>query len=210
VAISVVRNPRSDGVIKIRNDAIRSGMSTGSASGAVVGGILGIACGPFAAVCIPLGAAEGATIGDVAGAAVGATHALSDEKAAQLRRRLDHILRTHSLLAELTQNVTDRAQKYWTLNSAQPATILRVELQDLQLTSTRDERVRCEVRVLVYVEPSSRKPAAGRVRPKLYEYVGPFGSLGIWLDEDNDFVDVNLTQASDQIAAQIISDLSTQ
>lgn len=208
VAISVVMAPRSDGVIPIRNDAIRSGRSTGSTSGAVVGGILGIACGPFAAFCIPIGAAEGGVIGDIAGAAAGATDALPKAKAAQLRGRIAAVLQTHSLLAELSRDVTDRAQKYWTLNSAQPTTRLTVELQGLQLTSTRDERVRCEVRVLVYVEPNASNAAAARARPKQYEYVGPYGSLEGWLDENSDVIAVNLTNASQTIAGQIISDLA--
>ena len=210
MAISVVMNPKFGGVIPIRNDAVRSDMATGSDSGVVVGAVWGITCGPLAILCIPLGATAGSIVGDVAGAAVGTTAALSDEKAAQLRRRLDHIQQTHSLLAELTQDLTDRAQKYWTLNSAQPAITLKVELQGLQLTSTREDRVRCEVRVLVNVEPNAKGPAAGHLRPKPYEYVGPFSSLGVWLDEDSDFIDVNLTNASQQIAEQIISDLSAR
>ena len=78
------------------------------------------------------------------------------------------------------------------------------------MTSTRDERVRCEVRAAVSVEPNPEKPTTGRPRPKLYEYVGPFGSLELWLDENNDFADVNLSNASREIAARIISDLSAR
>ena len=208
VAVSVVTNPRSEGVIQIRNDAIRSGRSTGSTSGAVVGGLLGILAGPFAPYFIPIGAAEGAAIGDITGAAAGATAALPEAKATELRRRIAHVLQTHSLLAELTRDVTDQTQKKWTLDSEQPATRLTVELQGLQLTSTRGERVRCEVRVLVYVEPNGTKPAPARPRPKQYEYVGPYSSLEGWLDENSDVIAVNLTNASQSIAAQIFSDLA--
>ena len=84
-----------------------------------------------------------------------------------------------------------------------------VELQDLQLVSTRDERVRCVIRVLVSVQPGDGKQAAKPVQ-KLYEYVGPFGSLAVWLDEGNDFLDTGFTSASQQIAAQIVSDLAVK
>lgn len=209
VAISVAMSPASDGVIRIRNEALSDGMTTGGGSGAVVGGLWGLTCGPFAVLCVPLGAAAGIIAGTAGGAAVGATGALSDQKAERVRSRLVHLQQAHPLLDELKRNISDRAQKYWRLNSGQPGTAVIVELQDLQLVSTRDERVRCVIRVLVSVQPGDGKQAAKPVQ-KLYEYVGPFGSLAVWLDEGNDFLDTGFTSASQQIAAQIVSDLAVK
>ena len=55
---------------------------------AVAGGLWGLACGPFAIICVPLGAGIGALAGGTGGAVVGATASLSDGQAAQLRNRL--------------------------------------------------------------------------------------------------------------------------
>ena len=106
----------------------------------------------------------------------------------------------------MTRNVNERALKVWTPGTDASAPVVRIELQDLQLASTRDERVRCEVRVRVVVE--NRADKAAPPKEKVYDYVGPFSSLAVWLDENSDFVDTSLTSASHQIAAQIISDLT--
>jgi len=87
--------------------------------------------------------------------------------------------------------------------------LVAVELQDIELTSTRDERVRCRVRVLVTVSSKAVKPA-GPPQPKLYEYVGSFSSLAVWLDADSDFVETSFAGASQQIASQIVADLAAK
>ena len=38
---------------------------------------------------------------------------------------------------------------------------------------------------------------------KSYEYVGPVSSLAVWLDERNDFAQISLHSASQQIAADL-------
>lgn len=210
VTVRVLKDAQADGTIQIRNEALGSDTATGAGSGLLVGGLWGLSCGPFAVLCVPLGAAAGALTGTAAGAAVGVTGALPDDKAAALRDRLARVLQSHALLAELDRNVVERAGKYWRLGTDAAATAVDVELLDLQLMSTRDERVRCQLRVRVVVRPAAdaAKPRAALANQKLYEYIGPYSSLAVWLDERNDFVDTSLTSASQQIAAQIVADLA--
>ena len=55
VSILVTRNEKTNGLIAIRNEAIGSGVSAGVGTGLVAGGLWGLACGPFAVLCVPLG-----------------------------------------------------------------------------------------------------------------------------------------------------------
>jgi len=172
----------------------------------VVGGLWGLAWGPFAPLCIPIGAGVGAAAGTAAGAAAGLTGALTEEKASRLRERVSHVEHSHDLQAELQKNITDRALRYWRLDARPAPTIVTVELLDLELTSTRDERVSCAVTVLVSVSRRGAAPSAAR--QKTYEYASSFSSLSVWLDEENDFFDTSLSNATQQIAAQIVSELA--
>jgi hypothetical protein len=207
VAIVVVRSPQGNGVIEISNQALGNDTAVGAGSGAVVGGLYGLTCGPLALFCVPLGALAGAIYGTVGGAAVGVTGALSEENAALVRDRLSRVQQSHDLLNELRKNVTDSARKRWNLSVDPSATVVTVELQDMRVTSTRGERVGLTVRVLVTVRPSGSPP---QTAPKqmLYEYVGAFSSLAVWLDEGSDLLDTSLSSATQQIATQIVSELA--
>ena len=200
-------SPQAKGVTNVRNDALGNDMLVGVGSGALAGGLWGLSCGPFAALCVPLGAAAGFVTGAAAGAVVGVTGELSENKISQLRARFIRMQQTHALLTELQSNLIDRARGLWNLTSEPPTTVVTVELQDLLLTSTRDERVSCVVLVQVAVQPGGADRAAS-TRQKLYEYVGPFSSLALWLDEASPTTDTCFSSASQNIAAQIISDLA--
>ena len=135
------------------------------------------------------------------------TGALSDERTTRLRERLGRLQASHPLVDELQRNVSSRALKYWTLDSTSAASAVSIEIQDLELLSKRDEQVRCAIRVLVSVSSS----ANGRFKSsdkKPYEYLGAYSALSVWLDEGSDFVDTSLSAASQQIVAQIVSDLT--
>jgi hypothetical protein len=112
--------------------------------------------------------------------------------------------------------------------------VVSVELYDLQLISTRDERVALVMRVLVTVRPGDDlQPTTSHPQPidpvgppsslkfgsnlalrtpppnqKLYEYSGPPSSIAAWLDEHSDFLVTSFSTASQQIAAQIVSELA--
>ena len=203
----VTRSPQADAAAKIRNQDMGHDTSVGAGSGMALGVLSSLGCGPWAFVCIPAGLLVGGLTGTAAGAAVGLTGSLSDEKAAQIRERLSRAQRSHDLLDDLRNNIGERARRRWTLGPDPSATMVTVELQEQSLTSTRDERIGLVVRVLVTVKPHDTQPPSPPTR-KLYEYIGPLGALTAWLDENSDFLETSLNSASQQIAAQIVSDLS--
>jgi hypothetical protein len=177
----------------------------------VGGALASLTCGPWIIFCAPAFATAGAILGTATGAVVGAEVAISGElsakKAAQLRERVGRVQQSHSLESELKKNVNDRAQKYWKLDTDHPAAVVFVELQDLLLSSMRDEQINCAIRVLVSVQRDVAKDSK-ITEQKMYQYAAPTSILSIWLDESSDFIDTVLTSASQQIATQIVSDLS--
>ena len=207
VLIVMSTDADTDGKLKLRNEALGTGVSKGAGAGAVAGALWGLVCGPFAILCAPLGAVIGGVTGSAAGAVVGIAGALSDKKAEQLQERLSRLAKARSLPSEIQENLTVRANKIWRLGADQANTKIVLQVQDLVLMSTRDEQIRCAVRVTVTVQ-SGLGGAAKSSSVKDYEYLSSYASLAVWLDESSDFVDLVLTAASQQIAAQIVADLS--
>ena len=207
VAMFVVRGPQNEGLVKIHNLSQVDNARVGAGAGAVIGGLFGVSCGPWVTICMPAFASIGAAYGGLAGAAVGVTGALTEDQAARVRDRLTRAQQSHDLLDELRTSVTDRARKHWDLVSDPSATVVTVELQDVSLTSTRDERVGLTVRVVVSVRPSGSPPETAQ-KQKHYEHVGALSSLAVWLDEGSDLLDTSLSSATQKLATQIVSDLA--
>jgi len=205
VAIDVGKSAPAMGSTQIENRALGHDTSTGAAAGAVAGGLWGFACGPFAFICVPGGALVGAFTGTVAGAGIGLTGALSNDKAAQLRERLQRSAQANPPVDALRRDIAERARQHWRVTAGDASVTLTIELQDLLLTSSRDEQIGFVARVRV----SARQGGAdGPVSQKLYEYVGPTSGLAVWLDERNDFVDTSIRLAMQQLAAQIVFELA--
>ena len=125
----------------------------------------------------------------------------------KLRERLGRLQVSHPVSDELQRNVNYRALKYWNLSEDSAAKVVTIEIQDLELMSTRDEQTRFAMRVMVSVKSIT----GGRSNPsdkKQYDYLGAYSALAVWLDVGSEFVDTSLSSASQQIAAQIVSDLT--
>jgi hypothetical protein len=173
----------------------------------MAGGLWGLACGPLAPLCVPVLAGFGVATGAVAGAGVGLSGALSNDKAAKLRGRLDQSLRAHSPSDELSRRIADRARLHWRVAKDEAAETVTVDLTDLVLNSTRDEQIGFVVAARVRTQkPGSQAPLS----EKNYRYVAPASSLSIWLDERNHFVDTNLRIAMEHLAAQIVAELARE
>jgi hypothetical protein len=147
----------------------------------------------------------GGLTGTAAGAAVGLTGDLSADKADQIRERLKRAQRSRDLLQDMRSQLSERAGRHWNLASDPSARVVTVELQELSLTSTRDERVGLVYRVLVTVKTSLAQPTPTR---KTFEYASALSPLTTWLDERSDLLDTTLRNAGEQIAAQIVSELA--
>jgi hypothetical protein len=209
VSFHVAASQKYPGVVDVHNTAISDGVGVGVGSGFLAGGLWGLSCGPWAVLCVPLGAGLGIGVGGAAGLVVGATGTLSQEKVDRVKERLVKLELNHPLLVELRRNLEDRAQKFWTLEPASSTPLVIVELQEMKLDATRDEQLRFVFRILV----SQREITSGRelVRnQKSYEYTTPFATMVAWMDENNDLLDTSFKTASQQMAAQIIADLSAK
>jgi hypothetical protein len=192
--------------LSITNESLGKDTGTGAKSGALTGGLLGLTCGPFVFLCLPIGAAIGGVTGTAVGAVVGVTGALSSDQVDRLRQRMARLRNSHDLAGELRQQISDRAARHWTLGAGATTTVLSAELQEMSFSSTRDDRVALTLHVRVRVTgPGS--VATGRSREKVFEHVGPYSPLAVWLDEGSDFVDSSLSSASQQLAAQIVAEL---
>jgi hypothetical protein len=225
LAIEVRAVPTGDGPIPISNQAMGKDIGTGATSGGVSGGVLGLACGPLALICMPVFAGLGALTGTAAGAIVGATGSLSDAQTTQVRERLARLRRSHDLLVELRERLTDGAGRHWQLTSDANASKLSVELEELWLGSTRDERIGFVIRVAVKVSPTGGvapplvvqgQPGVNVTRTstrtssaaeKVYEYVSPLTPLSVWVDDQSDFLDATFSAGLQQLTSQIVMDL---
>ncbi len=196
----------ADDRLAIRNQALGEGFSAGVGTGALAGGLWGLTCGPLAVLCVPLGATAGLLSGGAAGAVVGATGALAAEKATRLRDRLARDQPPMVLVEALRREVAERARTRWTLVDDPAATALVLDVQALELRSTRDEQVALVVRVSAQVRPPGA-PASGPPVLRRYEIVGPLAPLPVWLDEGSDFVATSFASAMRQIAAQVVAEL---
>lgn len=207
ISLTVVTSAPTDTHAAVRDTTVGESVSTGAGAGAVAGALWGLSCGPLFLLCAPLGALMVSGVGVIAGGAVGLATSLPQETATRLHERLTQLQQTHDPLEELRNNLSDRARKHWTLSAEPPSTAINVELQNLFLTSTREQRVGLVMQVRVSVRPAGARADAAPTQ-KAYEHVGPSSSLAVWLDEQSDFAQTSLRSASQQIALQIIADLA--
>jgi len=209
IAIVVVSAARVAGPPAIDNQAVGDGAVAGAGSGVLFGGLWGLSCGPLAVVCVPAMMLTGAGMGSAAGAVVGLNGALSDDKVARLQQRVARVRAAHDLVSELRAEVTQRASRHFVVAAGgAAATTLTLDLQDLRLTTTRDERIRLTLVVRATLQAGDGNGVPGAAaRLKVYEYVGPYASLASWLDEQGGVLETTLTGATRQIAAEVVAEL---
>ena len=203
----VITQTPSEGVVSIRNASLGKNAGTGATSGGVAGGLWGLACGPFAVLCVPMGAGIGALAGGAGGAVVGSTASLSDDKAAQLRSSLSRAMGSHDLVEHLRTNVAERARRHWDLASNPPSFQLNIELRNVELTSTRDEQIGLVLPARASLQRFGVPLAQVAVVQDLECSVPP-SNLAIWLDERSDFLDTVLGNCTQQLAAQLVAEMT--
>ena len=209
VAIMVTASPLdgSGAAVRMSVDTAKISAGVGAAAGAAAGAVGGLACGPFLVICVPVFGLMGAGAGGLAGAAAGQLESLPHEQATQLRDRLNQLRQSLDPVLELRINVTEQARKHWLLTDDTSGNVVTLEQQVLFLTSAPDQSMALGMRVLVSVRPDWW-PANAPPRQKTYEFVAPPASLEVWLDERSDVAETSLRIGSQQIAAQIVSELA--
>ena len=207
IRFTVAEAPRGNSPMPIHNAAIGDNAAVGGGSGLVAGGLAGLGCGPLAVLCVPLGATVGMITGGAAGAVVGSTARLTPEKAGLLRDRMIRLLQDHPVSDDLRRNLVERAGRYWDVTPDHAAVDVNVQVQTLELTSTRDGRLRLSLLARVTIQRQAATKQARSIM-KTYRYDSPYAVLSAWTDTDSDFVETSLASASQQMAAQLIADLS--
>ena len=84
-----------------------------------------------------------------------------------------------------------------------------VELQEMKVDTTWDEQLRLDFRIHV----SQRETATSRELlkyQKSYQQATPYSPVAAWLDEKNDLLETSFNTAMQQLAAQVITDLSVK
>lgn len=188
----------------IGNDSIGKDAVAGAGAGMLAGAVSGLGCGPFAFLCVPAGILVGGTAGSVAGGMFGLVTGMSNEQVAALRERLQRHRQTYDPVAELRQQLVARIGTRWRLEETPAATRVTVQLLPIRLGSTRDGRIRFDLVAEVTQQPAG----AGPLSTKSYTFNGPYSELALWMDERSDFLDTSLNSALQQLASQIVAEMS--
>jgi hypothetical protein len=207
--------PFEPGRVRVLYDAAASReVRGGMGAGAVVGGAIGLLCGPLAPACVPMGAVQGAQLGGLAGWVVGSTGALPEEAADRLRDRVERVLESQDVRGLVESDVAERARARWSLDPERATAIVDIRLQEFWLGYTRDQRVRCVFRVNVAVREQPKPQSSPGRSPwpgdqmRVHEYVCPYADVAAWLDESQGLVEATLAAASRHLATEIVAGLA--
>ena len=193
--------------IAISNKNVGRGARAGYVSGSVVGGLAGIACGPFAVLCIPAGALIGGGGGALGGTLVGLAQGLPADEYRQLRDSMDAFARDRDPREQLVAAIADQVRRRWTLVAEGAATTMRVEVDDVALHVRDDDRVALVLRATITVRRAGvDRTFAGE--PRTFEYVGPASDVRIWLENRDDFVADTFLFGYRHIAHEVFSELA--
>lgn len=208
VSIIVAVSPDATDIVGIRNKTIGQDSRTGAGVGAGMGALIGLSCGPWILLCMPVAALALGGGGAIVGAGVGVAESLPKEKVAQLESRLIRLRQPPILRDALQGTVDEQAKKYWPRGSGSSPTMIRIDLQEVFLNSMRDERIVLVVRVRVSIDGGSLRHR-GDLTQKYFEYVGQTSTLAMWLDAGNDFAEKSFGNAWQHLATEIVSELAT-
>jgi hypothetical protein len=194
--------------VPIDNLALASNTRTGAGTGAALGALSGLGCGPLAFLCVPMGLLMGGLTGGIGGAAVGLTGSLSKDKMLALRNRLIAVHATTPLLPELRAQIDLRAARVWELKSRASTHRLHVDITALELTSTRSEDIGMTLTASTRLEKLGSSGGPSPAGAKAFSAMAPPAPLGVWLDDRNDFVESVFRTGAQQLAAQIVAEYS--
>jgi hypothetical protein len=145
----------------------------------------------------------------LSGVVVATAAELPDATATRVRDRWARVLATRDPLADLTATLNEQARAHWTLAPEGGGTLVKIELKDIELASTREQQIGFILRAGV-----SLQAGAGQARvapkPRVVEVVAPTVSLAQWLDDGDPGIDTKWRDANQQLAAQIVGVLAAR
>ena len=208
VAFVVVRAPPAPDAAAVHDTALRDKSGSGAKVGATSGALLGLACGPFLVICVPAGFLAGATAGGITGLAAGIATTLPKETVTQLNDRLQRLEQSHDPMILLRTDVLEQARTHWEITDETSNKVVTLEVQGLFLTSTSRKKIALVMQVLVHTHDGMLGDNPQRVTQKSFEWVSKESRLETWLDESSDVPAINLRNACQQIAAEVVAELT--
>lgn len=207
--ISVVAAPGSEtpASIEVSNQVIGKYAGNAAWGGAWIGAQAGLACGPFALICIPLGAAVVGAGGAIAGAVVGIAESPGADAAAQLRVRIAAFSGTHDPRADLVAAIAERSRDNWTVVPDSAAASLVVRLDAVGVHLLGDESAAVAIRVTVDVRRQGVATQGGS-DTKVFEYAGEASPISQWIADHDDFVAENFRGVYRRVANLVYAELA--
>jgi hypothetical protein len=207
IAIVSANRSTENFLIDISNKVIGKDAGTGALGGMAAGAPIGLGCGGFAVLCVPITALIGAGIGALGGVAVGVVESLPAETSQQLRSRLDAYRAGNDPRQQVVQAIADKAKGQWTLAAPGSPTTLLVKLEEVAVHSLREDRVALVVRAAVTVRRASATTTSDG-DTKTFDYEGPASDVRLWIEDRNNFVAGSFNHAYGHIARSVFADLA--
>lgn len=194
--------------ISIRNMTIRRDAGVGGAGGALVGaGAAGLACGPWAPLCMPFTALAGMLVGGAAGAGVGVLESWDQERVELLHTRLNNYLETRSAADQMKHALSMRTQATWKLGSGPNSAQVQVEIREFSFHTFRAGEGALFVRAWV----KSEVPNPGKFWTGLnteHEVYGPAVNAKFWLECSEEELDRQFDLVYRRLADGVLSKLT--
>ncbi len=208
VAFVVVPVQTAQGTTVVRSTAVSHDAASGAMTGATVGALSGLTCGPLLLFCVPIAALMGAGAGVAVGATAGLTEMLPKDKVVQLEDRLRRLQQSVDPLIELKTSVLDQAGKHWELTDDTSGKVVNLEVQKLHLTADRNKNIALVMQVLVTQRTGEPGDGARPATPQRFMVITQGNSLAAWLDEHSDLPESQLRSVCQQMASQVVSQLA--
>lgn len=196
--------------IAVSNKAIAGDAGIGAAGGGLIGaGAAGLACGPWAPLCMPFTALAGMLAGGVAGAGFGMLESWDKEHVESLNTRLNDYFAKRDPAAQLKQALTTRAQATWTLGEGPSSAMVRVEMHDFSFHAFRAGQGALFARAVV----KSDIPNSGNhwpVQQKALDLHGPALNAAVWLKLSDEELDVQFDLLYRRIAELTFADFAAR
>lgn len=186
---------------QVSNQTIIRNMGTGVASGAAIGALWGLSCGPFLWICSPFGALAGAGAGATAGLVVGAVESLPSGKVQALEESLTAHLVANNPETALVQTLSQRlTPALHIVTGAERSVVLGIT--GLGLNTYRKEQVMLVMTISIQVQfPDEAGDIMTRTRELAFEGVPTH--FESWIDNHDDFVASQFTTALDTLAEEL-------
>lgn len=194
------------GALEFSNRLVGENAGKGALGGAAFGALMGLTCGPFFLVCVPMGALVAGLSGGAVGAMGGVAEGLPVEAREQLTRKMQASTPAAGIQAQLVAEVARKAGRHMKVASGSAPHRLEVRLRQVGFVTGRDERVSLNLQVDVRVAHpgDARAPPA---REKRFAHSTSMVRLALWLDDREDYTARTMRSAMEHLADDIVADL---